>query len=194
MRTFREISRLMTVYSKSSDGEGDWLGEPPKKGATKAPRSEIRGLKDRFTSPRPYRQGAEFLNTQFYVFLPGRIWQRIPGRNWKKLPVKRSQHLHRQLLAVPLAPATRNFDGFAEMGQEVPTDRRKSPERSGAMSGVGPSGVVVGATVAATGAATGKAAGALLPFTGIAFGVYIAIAVSLVIAGLVLRRVATKRS
>ena len=60
------------------------------------------------------------------------------------------------------------------------------------MSGVGPSGVVVGATVAATGAATGKAAGALLPFTGIAFGVYIAFAVSLVIVGLVLRRVATK--
>ena len=62
------------------------------------------------------------------------------------------------------------------------------------MSGVGPSGVVVGATVAATGAATGKAAGALLPFTGIAFGVYLVAAVCLVVVGFVLRRVAAKRS
>ena len=62
------------------------------------------------------------------------------------------------------------------------------------MSGVGPSGVVVGATVAATGAATGKAAGALLPFTGIAFGVYLVAAMSLIIVGFVLRHVATKRS
>jgi hypothetical protein len=54
--------------------------------------------------------------------------------------------------------------------------------------------VVVGATVAATGAATGKAAGALLPFTGIAFGVYLVAALSLIIVGFVLRRVATKRS
>jgi hypothetical protein len=61
------------------------------------------------------------------------------------------------------------------------------------MSGVGPSGVAVGATVAATGAATGKAAGALLPFTGIAFGVYVVLAASLIVVGLVLRHVA-KRS
>jgi hypothetical protein len=61
------------------------------------------------------------------------------------------------------------------------------------MSGVGPSGLAVGATVAATGAASGKAAGALLPFTGFAFAIYIALAVSLIVAGLVLRRVA-KRS
>ena len=62
------------------------------------------------------------------------------------------------------------------------------------MSGVGPSGVAVGATVAATGAATGKAAGALLPFTGVAFGVYLVLAVSLIVIGFVLRRVAAKRS
>lgn len=61
------------------------------------------------------------------------------------------------------------------------------------MSGVGPSGVAVGATVAATGAATGKAAGALLPFTGVAFGAYLALALSLIVVGFVLRRVA-KRS
>ncbi|MDQ4143096.1 MAG: hypothetical protein M3198_05000 [Actinomycetota bacterium] len=61
------------------------------------------------------------------------------------------------------------------------------------MSGVGPSGVAVGATVAATGAASGKAAGALLPFTGVAFGVYLVLAFVLIIAGFVLRQVA-KRS
>ena len=61
------------------------------------------------------------------------------------------------------------------------------------MSGGGPSGIAVGATVAATGAATGKAAGALLPFTGVAFGVYVAVAVTLIIAGFVLR-FAAKRS
>ncbi len=60
------------------------------------------------------------------------------------------------------------------------------------MSGVGPSGIAVGATVAATGAASGKAAGALLPFTGIAFGLYVAVAVCLIVAGFVLRRVAKK--
>ncbi len=61
------------------------------------------------------------------------------------------------------------------------------------MSGVGPSGIAVGGTVAATGAATGKAAGALLPFTGVAFGVYLVLALTLIIAGFVLRQVA-KRS
>jgi hypothetical protein len=52
--------------------------------------------------------------------------------------------------------------------------------------------VAVGATVAATGAATGKAAGALLPFTGIAFGVYLAVALTLIVVGFVLRRIAKK--
>ena len=61
------------------------------------------------------------------------------------------------------------------------------------MSGVGPSGVAVGATVAATGAASGKAAGALLPFTGVAFGVYLLVALTLIVVGFALRRVA-KRS
>ncbi len=61
------------------------------------------------------------------------------------------------------------------------------------MSGVGPSTVAAGTAVAATGAATGKAAGALLPFTGLAFGVYLALALALIVVGFVLRHVA-KRS
>lgn len=61
------------------------------------------------------------------------------------------------------------------------------------MSGVGPSGIAVGAGVFAGGAATGKAAGALLPFTGVAFGIYLVLALTLIVAGFVLRRVA-KRS
>lgn len=60
------------------------------------------------------------------------------------------------------------------------------------MSGVGPTGVAVGASVAATGAA-GKAAGALLPFTGAAFGLYLIVAVCLIVTGFVLRRVAARR-
>ena len=62
------------------------------------------------------------------------------------------------------------------------------------MSGVGPSGVAVGATVAATGAASGKAAGALLPFTGVAFALWIVIAVGLITVGFVLRKAAARRS
>ena len=58
------------------------------------------------------------------------------------------------------------------------------------MSGVGPSGIAVGAGVVAGGAATSKAAGALLPFTGIAFGIYVVLALTLIVVGFVLRRVA----
>lgn len=61
------------------------------------------------------------------------------------------------------------------------------------MSGVGPSGIAVGATVAATGAGAGKAAGALLPFTGIAFAAWIALAVGLIVVGFVLRKLAASR-
>ncbi|MDQ3986762.1 MAG: hypothetical protein M3280_09725 [Actinomycetota bacterium] len=49
------------------------------------------------------------------------------------------------------------------------------------MSGVGPSAASVGA-------------GALLPFTGFAYTAFVAVAVGLIVAGLVLRRIAASRS
>ena len=61
------------------------------------------------------------------------------------------------------------------------------------MSGVGPSGLVGAGAVAAGGAAVGKAAGAVLPFTGIAVGVYVAVAALLIIGGFALRKLAAKR-
>jgi hypothetical protein len=59
------------------------------------------------------------------------------------------------------------------------------------MSGVNP-GIIIGGAAVGTGVAAKKAAGALLPFTGIAVGVYVAIAVGLIVLGLALRMVAKK--
>jgi hypothetical protein len=60
------------------------------------------------------------------------------------------------------------------------------------MSGA-PSGAIVGAATLGTGVVAGKTAGALMPFTGIAAGIYIALALGLLVAGFALRHVATKR-
>ena len=61
------------------------------------------------------------------------------------------------------------------------------------MSGVNP-GIIIGGAAVGTGVAAKKAAGALLPFTGVAVGVYLAIAIGLVVLGLALRLVAKKGS
>jgi hypothetical protein len=61
------------------------------------------------------------------------------------------------------------------------------------MSGVGPSGLVAGGGIAAGGAAVGKAAGAVLPFTGIVVGLYVAVGALLIIGGFALRKLAAKR-
>ncbi len=61
------------------------------------------------------------------------------------------------------------------------------------MSGVGPSGLVAGGAVATGGAAVGKAAGAVLPFTGIAVGIYVIAGAILIIGGFALRKLAAKR-
>ena len=60
------------------------------------------------------------------------------------------------------------------------------------MSGVHP-GLIAGGSVAVAGAAASKGAGALLPFTGVAFGVYLVLAVGLLIVGFALRRFAARR-
>ena len=54
------------------------------------------------------------------------------------------------------------------------------------MSGVNP-GIIIGGAAVGTGVAAKKAATALLPFTGIAVGIYIALAVALIVLGLALR-------
>jgi hypothetical protein len=59
------------------------------------------------------------------------------------------------------------------------------------MSGVNP-GIIVGGAAVGTGVAAKKAATALLPFTGIAVGIYIALAVGLVVLGLALRYLGSK--
>ena len=54
------------------------------------------------------------------------------------------------------------------------------------MSGVNP-GIIIGGAAVGTGMAANKAANALLPFTGIAVGIYLALAVGLIVMGLALR-------
>ena len=54
------------------------------------------------------------------------------------------------------------------------------------MSGVNP-GIIIGGAAVGTGVVAEKAATALLPFTGIAVGIYIALAVALIVLGLALR-------
>jgi hypothetical protein len=61
------------------------------------------------------------------------------------------------------------------------------------MSGVNP-GIIIGGAAVGTGVAAKKAATALLPFTGVAVGIYVALAVGLIILGLALRFVGTKKS
>ena len=60
------------------------------------------------------------------------------------------------------------------------------------MSGVNP-GIIIGGAAVGTGVVAQKSAAALLPFTGIALGVYIALAVGLMVAGLALRFIAAKK-
>jgi hypothetical protein len=60
------------------------------------------------------------------------------------------------------------------------------------MSGVHGS-TVAGATLA-TGAVAGKAAHALMPFTGVAVGIYLVFAVGLIVGGFVLRRLGANRA
>jgi hypothetical protein len=57
------------------------------------------------------------------------------------------------------------------------------------MSGV--SNGMVGAGVIGAGAAAGKSA--LLPFTGVAVGIYLAFAIGLLVTGFVLRHIAARR-
>ena len=61
------------------------------------------------------------------------------------------------------------------------------------MSGVHP-GIIIGGAAVGTGVVAKKSAAALLPFTGIALGVYVALAVGLVIVGLALRFIASKKA
>jgi len=60
------------------------------------------------------------------------------------------------------------------------------------MSGVNP-GIIIGGAAVGTGVAAERAATALLPFTGIAVGIYVALAVGLLVLGLVLRAVGSKK-
>ncbi len=59
------------------------------------------------------------------------------------------------------------------------------------MSGVNP-GIIIGGAAVGTGVVAKKTATALLPFTGIAVGIYIALAVALVVLGLALRTIGNK--
>jgi hypothetical protein len=61
------------------------------------------------------------------------------------------------------------------------------------MSGVNP-GIIIGGAAVGTGVAAKKAASALLPFTGVAVGIYVALAIGLVVMGLALRFIATRKS
>jgi hypothetical protein len=61
------------------------------------------------------------------------------------------------------------------------------------MSGVNP-GIIIGGAAVGTGVAAKTAAGALLPFTGVAVGIYVALAVGLVVLGLALRFIASRKS
>ena len=61
------------------------------------------------------------------------------------------------------------------------------------MSGVNP-GIIIGGAAVGTGVAANKAASALLPFTGVAVGIYVALAVGLVVLGLAMRFVASRKS
>ena len=60
------------------------------------------------------------------------------------------------------------------------------------MSGVHHS-AVAGATLA-TGAVAGKAAGAVMPFTGVAVGIYLVFAIGLIVGGFVLRRLGASKA
>ena len=62
------------------------------------------------------------------------------------------------------------------------------------MSGVSPT--ILGLTTAVGGAhaAIDKANGALLPFTGLAFGIYVAVAAGLILAGVFMRRLGSKEA
>jgi len=60
------------------------------------------------------------------------------------------------------------------------------------MSGVNP-GIIIGGAAVGTGVAAKKAATAILPFTGIAVGIYIALAVGLVLLGLTLHMLGNKK-
>ena len=60
------------------------------------------------------------------------------------------------------------------------------------MSGVNP-GIIIGGAAVGTGVVAKKAAGALLPFTGVAVGIYIALAVALIVLGLAMRMVGSKK-
>lgn len=59
------------------------------------------------------------------------------------------------------------------------------------MSGVNP-GVLIGGAAVGTGVVAEKAATALLPFTGIAVGIYVALAIGLIVLGLVMRFAGSK--
>lgn len=60
------------------------------------------------------------------------------------------------------------------------------------MSGVNP-GIIIGGAAVGTGVAAKKAATAILPFTGIAVGIYVALAVGLVLLGLALHMLGNKK-
>lgn len=60
------------------------------------------------------------------------------------------------------------------------------------MSGVNP-GILIGGAAVGTGVVAQKTAATLLPFTGIAVGIYIALAVGLVILGLVMHTLGNKK-
>ena len=59
------------------------------------------------------------------------------------------------------------------------------------MSGVNP-GIIIGGAAVGTGVVAEKAATALLPFTGIAVGIYLVLALGLIIMGFVLRSMGSK--
>lgn len=59
------------------------------------------------------------------------------------------------------------------------------------MSGVNP-GILIGGAAVGTGVVAKKAATALLPFTGVAVGIYVALALGLIVLGFVMRTLGNK--
>jgi hypothetical protein len=103
------------------------------------------------------------------------------------------------------APPPESFNGEEKKISGPGTDRRRAsrrtkvPRMSGRrptkeleMSGVNP-GIIIGGAAVGTGVVAQKTAATLLPFTGIAVGIYIALAVGLVLLGLVMHTVGNKK-
>jgi hypothetical protein len=90
-------------------------------------------------------------------------------------------------LGAPDGPAKGEPEGLAPSGCQADVLDKELE-----MSGMSP-GIIIGGAAVGTGVVAQKTATALLPFTGVAVGIYIALAVGLVILGLVLRTIGNKK-